>query len=69
MSFYNDIKSYKKEHKINNDDLGLLLGKTGDVVRKSLSRQSLSNLEIAALKNYIHVNDLELPEDYSDHLK
>lgn len=57
--FYDNLKRFKKEFKVNNEALGVVLGKRGDAVRKSISRQSLSDLEIQVLKNFIKTKNTE----------
>ncbi|QLE02911.1 hypothetical protein HX109_15530 [Galbibacter sp. BG1] len=46
MDVYKKIESIKKKIKVNNNDLGELLGKTGDAFRKSLSRKNLNDYEL-----------------------
>ncbi|WP_179022017.1 hypothetical protein [Winogradskyella forsetii] len=54
---YDDIISIKKALKLNNEDLGSLLNKSGDTFRKSMSRKSLSDFELKALlKTLSNVN-------------
>lgn len=53
MDIYTEIIKFKKEHKVNNDALGEVVGKNGDALRKSLARKSLSELEIDAIRKFM----------------
>src|SRR5690606_34914332 len=51
------IKKFKKTHKLNNNDIGRVVQKSGDAFRMALKRKSFSDLEIAALNIYMNKID------------
>ncbi len=52
MPFYIEIDSYKKTYKLNNKDLGEIIGMSADGFRMAVNRKSLSSLEVKALEGY-----------------
>ena len=53
MDLYDKIKEIKKAYKLNNKDLGSLIGKSGDTFRKGMNRKSLNDYEIKSLAKAI----------------
>lgn len=62
--FYEQVKAVKKEHRLNNEDLGVVLGMTGPAFRMALSRESLSHLQKQALEQYFQsLGTKKAPDD------
>lgn len=53
MEFYSKIDGNKKAYKLNNSTLGAIIGLTADGFRMAVKRQSLSDLEIREIENYL----------------
>lgn len=55
MDIYDQINRVKKTLKLNNNDLGQILEKSGDTFRKALNRKSLSDAEIKLISETLSV--------------
>lgn len=64
MDFYDKIPSLKKDKKLNNNDLGKLIGMKGDAFRKAIGRKSLSELEIIEIEKKLFADNKK--DDYSE---
>lgn len=62
MDFYDQLEAFKKTNRLGYQDLGALIGKSGDTFRKAVSRRSLSDLEKREILNSIeHGKNSEKP--------
>lgn len=52
MEFYEEIARQKKANKLNNSQLGNVIGISADAFRMALTRGSLTDLQIKELRNY-----------------
>lgn len=55
---YEQIILQKNSRKLSNNDLGKVIGKTGDAFRMSLKRKSLNQLEIEKLEQYFGIENI-----------
>ncbi len=58
MDFYDELEKVKKDLRITNEDIGKVIDKSGDTLRKALNRKSLSNLEKEAISKEYNLKTL-----------